>query len=243
MSGCVRGCISSAFLVPLLTASTIVAQQSTIELRTYRKNDAYTYAEQKYEVGERSYTMVNIQPKKAADTTCISALVIDKRKYLMVDLGGADAPHGLIVPETQPIDSGLIVIKASPIEAKTFLILANGKVVTLPGDRIVVDKPGSTVYAVWDNGGTFLLTVFDYERMRLLINSTPIEKPQKWYTDGMVYGFTVAGKEDYHSVDLFTKSVTTIPKAKLMQPAEHVVGVDGVSTESCCSAEVLKPKQ
>jgi len=236
--------ICSAVLAALLlAASSLTAQQSSIDLDTYRKNEAYAYAERTYKVGEHKYTTVNIKPKKAGDTTCISALVIDKRKYVMVDLGHADAPHGLVVPDAQPIKGGLIVIKASPIEAKTFLILPNGKVVTLPGDRVVVDKPGSTVYAVWNNDGAFMLTVFDYERMRLLMNSISIEQPKQWFTDGMVYSFSVEGKKDYQSVDLFTKSISSIPAGKQMQQAEHVVDASSVTPSSCCSGETMKPNE
>jgi hypothetical protein len=237
-------CLTSCAVLALLSAASEgLAQKSTIDLESYRENSAYAYAERTYEVGTHSYTVVNIKPKDAGDTTCISALVIDKRKYVMVDLGNADAPHGMIVPEKQPIDSGLVIIMASPIEAKTFLILPNGKVVTLPGDQIVVDKPGSTVYVVWDNAGSHMLTVFDYERMRLLINSKPIPQPKKWYTDGMVYSFSVEGKEDYRLIDLFTKSVTTVPSEKQLQPAEHIVDASSVKPSSCCSAETMKASE
>jgi hypothetical protein len=187
-----RSCIAAVIVAACAWAA--VAGEPTIDLAKYRNAKKYAYAEATHTVGTHTYTLVNIRPKAKGDTSCIAALVIDKRKYVMVDLQADSARTGLTVPKQQPVEGGLVVVKLSPLEAKTFIILATGKVVTLPGDRLIVDPAGKTALAVWDNAGTWQLTALDYRSLNLVLPTTAIPRPVKWFTNGLAYYFTVEGE-------------------------------------------------
>lgn len=237
----------SIAVIALVCACTALAQsaktaQPTIDLQKYRDVKKYSYVEKAYTIGTHSYTLVNIKPKTASDTTCITAIVIDKRKYVLVDLQAADAPHGLVVPPTQPIDSSLLVVKVSPIDAKTFVILRSGKMATLPGDRLIIDAAGSTILSVWDNQGQCYLTVFDYRKLNLMVAPVAIAKPTQWFTNGLAWYFK-ADDGRYFTLDLFTKTVTAV--AQLEKGLEEITYTFDPSTlqpAQCCGAQALGAK-
>ncbi len=215
--------------------------QSTIDLSVYKNTKDYAYAEASYTVGTHEYRLVNIKPLGESDTTCISALVIDKRKYVLIDLAMKGARHGLVVPDTQPIENALVVVKTSPLDAKTFLILENGKVVTLPGDRLIVDPAGSTALSVWDNDGAWHLTVLDYRKPRLIVATTPIAQPQAWYTNGLAYFFKAAGDGAYYTIDMFSKAVTKAPGDQSgLDALPYAFDPSAVDVSACCGESVLK---
>ena len=200
----------SLTLAAALCGATSLSAQATIDLAPYKNAKKYTYAEQAYTVGTHTYTMVNIKPKASKDTACVSALIIDKRKFVLVDLVSTGGATGIVVPAKQPIENCLVAVKLSAIDAKTFLIFATGKVVTLPGDRLIVDEAGKTVLVVWDNGGEFQLSVLDYRTMKLAVSPTPIAKPASWYTNGLAWYFKPAEGEGYFTLDLFSKSIAAV---------------------------------
>lgn len=228
-----------AIVAILVCGALAYGAQSTIDLSTYRDSKQYSYAEASYTVGEHEYRLVNIKPLSESDTTCISALVIDKRKYLLIDLEMKGTRHGLVVPKEQPIEDALVVVKASPLDAKTFLILKTGKVVTLPGDRLIVDKAGNTVLSVWDNDGVHHLTVFDYRRLRLIVSTTPIAQPKGWYTNGLAYFFE-ATDGTYYTLDLFSKAVAKAPGGQSgLDPLPYAFDPSSLDVSACCGKSVL----
>jgi hypothetical protein len=227
------------------------AQQSTIDINLYKKSKKYLYAEKSYTVGKHAFKVVNIKPlvkPRAAssgesDTACISAIILDKRKYVLfdVDILSASAPLGMVVPARQPIAGGLIILKASPYEGKTFLLLSGGKVVTLPGASVIIDTIGKCVYCVWDNDRNFKLTVFDYKGLRLVINTTDIVEPKQWYSGVMAYCFVSADSKTWYSVDFMTKSITKSGKPTTdLNPVSYFGNLEKLDRSTCCGAEVLK---
>jgi len=230
---------ASLFAVAGLLVSTVGAQ-GTIDLAAYRNAGKHTYAEKAYTVGSHTYTVVNIRPKAPKDTACISALVIDKRKFVLVDLVSTGGPTGIVVPGNQPIEKCLVAVKLSAIDAKTFLIFESGKVVTMPGDRVLVDEPGKTVLTVWDNGGEFQLTVLDYRAMRLVINPTPISKPASWYTNGLAWYFKPAEGDGHFTLDLFSKSIVAVKEVEGgLDEVKYAFEPSMVDAAKCCGAGVL----
>lgn len=229
-------------MVVLTVVATMWAQGSTIDLGAYKGSDAYAYAEVSHTIGEHEYRFVNIKPKSAGDTTCIAAVVIDKRKYVLMDLEMDGQRTGLVVPENQPVKNGLLVVKVSPLDAKTFLVLESGKVVTLPGDRVIVDPMGKTILCIWDNSGSFQLTVLDYRKMRLVVSTTPIVEPQSWETNGLAYYFTAAGEEGgQYTIDLFSKQVSKVqPVEKGLEKLEYTFEPSGLDAKSCCGSTTLR---
>jgi hypothetical protein len=228
--------------VLLLVLLLVVAARagSTIDLASYKNSKKYTYAEVSHTVGEHEYTFVNIKPAFETDTTCIAAVVIDKRKYVLVDLDLSGARTGVVVPKSQPVEGGLLAVKVSPLDAKTFLVLATGKVVTLPGDYVLIDNVGKTVLTVWDNDSSFQLTVLDYGRMRLIVSTTPIARPTAWYTNGLAYFFK-GDDGTFYTLDLFTKKVTKVPsEEKGLEKMSYAFEPSGLDIKGCCSGAVLK---
>ena len=227
--------------VVALTAPLVLRAQSTIDLEQYRDNSRYTMAEQRYEVGGRGYQVVNIRPAVVKDTACISALVIDKRKFVLVDLTSSGGSTGMVVPREQPIENCLLAVKLSAIDAKTFLIFANGKVVSIPGDRLLLDEAGKTLLSVWDNSGEFLLTVFDYRAMRLMLSPVPIARPESWYTNGLAWFFK-ADDGGLYTFDMFSKNVSPIAGVEgELQPVRYVFEPSTVDADACCGAAALAP--
>jgi hypothetical protein len=227
--------------VPLVVlAAACLAQQSTINLDGYRDAKKYALAEASYTVGKHTYTVMNIKPLIASDTSCIGVIVIDKRKLVLHDIGVKDVPTGLVVPARQPIRNAVVVLKPSPLEGKTFLLLPNAKLVTLPGANLVVDTAGSCAYVVWNNDGTYRLTVFDYQRLRMIIEPTVIAKPTAWFTDGMSFWFTAEGEKGYYCVDVLMKSVTRLDKADgKLKPMPYLGDPAKLDARKCCGKEVL----
>jgi hypothetical protein len=224
----------------VLAFAVAACAQSTIDLDVYKNTKKYTMAQRSYTVGTHTYTVVNITPKVAGDTACISALVIDKRKYVLVDLVSSGKPCGIVVPAKQPIAQCLVAVKLSAIDAKTFLIFASGKVVTLPGDRILVDEPGKTVLSVWDNGGQFQLTVLDYRKMSLIVSPTPIARPAAWFTNGLAWYFKPAEGEGYFTLDLFTKGIASVKEVEGgLEQVAYAFEPSTVDAAACCGATVL----
>jgi hypothetical protein len=217
------------------------AQQSTIDIDLYKKSKKHSFTERTYTVGKHTYRVVNIKPLGASDTACIAALVLDKRKYVLFDVGVASGPVGMMVPAAQPIRDGLIILRASPFDGKLFLALAaSGKLVTLPGASVIVDTVGTCVYCIWDNDKTFRLTVFDYKNLRLVFKPTAIAEPKQWYTDGLAYGFSAADGS-YYTVDFMSKNITKGEKpASGLTPVSYVADVEKVERAKCCTGEVLK---
>ena len=236
------------------------AQQSTIDIDLYKKSKKHSYSEKSYTIGKHAFRVVNIKPLSssrvvsrgassgASDTACISAIILDKRKYVLFDVdvpsGSASGPLGMIVPASQPIAGGLVVLKASPYEGKTFLLLPDGKVVALPGASVIIDTVGKCAYCIWDNDRNFKLTVFDYKGLRLIINTTEIAEPKQWYGAGMGYCFTTAGSTDsktWYTVDFMTKTITKGEKPEgELKPVSYFGGLDKIDRARCCGAEVLK---
>jgi hypothetical protein len=218
------------------------AQHSTIDIDQYKKSKSHAYSEKSYTVGKHVFRVVNIRSLTKTDTSCISAIILDKRKYVLFDIGVSAGPLGMVVPAGQPIAGGLVVLKTSPYEGKTFLILPDGKLVTLPGSSVIVDTVGKSVYCVWDNDKNFKLTVFDYKGLRLIINTTEIVEPKQWYSAGMGYCFTGADAKTWYLVDFMTKSITKgdlRPEGEL-KPVSYFGGLDKLDRAKCCGAEVLK---
>jgi hypothetical protein len=238
------------------------AQSATIDIDSYKKSKSHAYSEKSYTVGKHVFRVVNIKPLKQpratsvgvsqgsssgvtsgeTDTACISAIILDKRKYVLFDIGVTAGPLGMVVPAGQPIAGGLIVLKASPYEGKTFLMLPDGKLVTLPGSSVIVDTADRCVYCVWDNDKNFKLTVFDYKGLRLIINTTEIVEPRQWYSDAMGYCFTGADAKAWYTVDFMTKSIIKgdlRPDGEL-RPVSYFGGLDKIDRAKCCGAEVLK---
>jgi hypothetical protein len=217
------------------------AQQASIDIEVYKKSKKYAYTEHAYTIGKHSFKIVNVKSLAAnADTSCISAIVLDKRKYVLFDIDVPTGAIGLFVPQSQPIQDGLIVLKSSPYEAKTFIILGNGKVMTLPGALDFVDSVGSCIYCVWDNDKTFRLTVFDYKNLRMVVKPTAIEQPIQWFSDGMSYGFTTAEKE-YYSMDFMSRNIIKGEKPQGdIKEVPYLIDLDKVDRAKCCGPEVLK---
>jgi hypothetical protein len=230
------------FIAPLLAILVTVslAQQATIDLDVYKNAKKYAWAETTMTVGKHAYKFVNVKPVQPNDTFCISAIVIDKRKFVFQDLSTADKPSGLMIPKRQPLKNCLVVLKGSAVEGKAFLIFATGKVVNLPGADLFADTNGTTIYCVWDNDGQFRLTVFDYGAMRLLMTAVPIARPVQWYNAGPTYCFKSADESAYCTVDFFTKSIskseTLDPDAK---PVSYLPGFGTADVKDCCSKKMF----
>jgi hypothetical protein len=230
-------------ILPLMLLCTTLsfAQKTSIDLAAYKNNPGYTMAETTYTVGTHVFNLVNISPKVKGDTACISAVVIDKRKFVLFDIGAQDGPYGLFVPRRQPIRNGLIALKASPLEGKTFLFLSTGKLITLPGAQTLADTLSQLVYCVWKNDKGFSLTLFNYKSMRLAIPTVAIREPLKWYMVDGSYGFSVAGEKGYYTVDLFTKSVVkTDDVSGSPQPLDYLMDLSAVESARCCTAKALR---
>ncbi len=217
------------------------AEKPTIDLNVYKSNKRFSTSEASYTIGTHTFTLVNIRPLGKSDTACISAICIDKRKYVLYDIGVEGGPFGLFVPRQQPLPEGMIVLKASPIDAKTFIFLTNGKLVTLPGVQTFVDTAGKHVYCIWDNDKQYRLTVFDYRSMRLVIPTTVIAQPIQWHVSNMTYYFTAPQEKGYYSVDVFTKSVTKVDQADgTLSPISYLMDFSKIDAANCCNAKALK---
>jgi len=257
--------MKSLVVILSLAVTMCVAQQSTIDIGLYKKSKAHSFSEKSYTVGKHVFQVINIKPLVkpgiaskgasfgasrsasqdasfgASDTACISAIILDKRKYVLFDIDVPSGPLGMIVPAAQPIPGGLIVLKASPYEGKTFLLLPDGKVVALPGSSVIVDTVGKCVYCVWDNDRNFKLTVFDYKGLRLIINTTEIVEPKAWYSAGMGYCFIGADSKTWYTVDFMTKTITKGEKPDgELKPVSYFGGLDKLDRSTCCGAEVLR---
>lgn len=99
-----------------------LAQQSTIDIEQYKKSKKHSFSERSFTVGKHTYRVVNIKPLGASDTACISAVVLDKRKYVLFDVNVTSGPFGMIVPSRQPVPGGLIILKASPLEDRKSVV-------------------------------------------------------------------------------------------------------------------------
>jgi hypothetical protein len=217
-----------------------LAQQSSLDIEQYKKSKKHTFTERSYTVGKHTYRVVNIKPLSASDTACISAVVLDKRKYVLFDVGVSGGAFGIIVPAIQPVRNGLVIIKASQYDGKLFLVLATGKVITLPGALVFADTVGSCMYCVWDNDKNYRLTVFDYKNLRLVFNTIAIAEPKQWFTDGFTNGFTAADGA-YYSVDFMSKTVVKGEKpASGLTPLSYVADVEKIDRAKCCTGEVMK---
>ncbi len=220
-------------------AAACAAQQSSINIEAYKHSRTHTFTERSYTVGAHTYRIVNIRPTGHSDTNCISALVLDKRKYVLFDVEVASGAFGLIVPAVQPIAGALVVLRASPYDGKLFLILSSGKVVTLPGANVLADTVGSCVYCVWDNDKTYRLTVFDYKNLTLRFTTTPIAPPSQWFTDGFSYGFT-STDGSYYTVDFLQKAITKIAKPAVgLTPVSYVADLGAIDRTQCCGPDVM----
>jgi hypothetical protein len=229
-------------LLLLLTigASLCAAQKTTIDLAAY-KNKGYAMAQTAYTIGAHVFTLVNIKPLHKTDTACISAIVIDKRKYVLFDVGIEGAATGLIVPRRQPIPDGLVVLKASPVEGKTFVFLSNGKLVTLPGALALADTAGKNIYCVWDNETHYRLTVFDYKNVRVIVPATDIARPRQWYSTGLSFCFSVEKEKGYYIVDMITKSISKTESVDApLTPVSYLVDFGKFDNTKCCTGQVLK---
>ncbi|MBN1307363.1 MAG: hypothetical protein JXA18_05565 [Chitinispirillaceae bacterium] len=225
----------------LLGATLSFAEKNSIDLAVYKNSKNFTMSEASYTVGSRTFTLVNIRPNVKNDTACISAIIIDKRKFVLFDIGIEDGAYGLFVPRSQPLKQGLIVLKASPTEGKTFIFLSNGKLVTLPGAQTFVDTAGKSIYCIWDNDGAYQLTVFNYKAMRLTIPTTVIKQPAQWYTSGISYCFTVPQEKGYYSVEMLTKSIVKTDQADgALSPVPYLMDFSKIDPAGCCGAKVLR---
>jgi hypothetical protein len=214
---------------------------STIDLNKFKNNKNYTFAEVPLKVGAHTFTLINIKPLAKSDTACVSAIVIDKRKYVLYDIGPAGAAYGLFVCKQQPLKDGLIVLKASPNDGKTFIFLSNGKLVSLPGASTFVDTVGKNVYCVWENDKQYRLTVFDYKNMRIAIPTTLVSQPVAWYNNGISYCFASPDEKGYFSVDMFTKSIAKSGEAEgALAPVAYLMDFSKVDASKCCGAQSLK---
>ncbi len=205
--------------------STFAAEKTT-NLDSYKGNKTFAWAETTFIVAQKEYRLINIRSVNTkADTACISAILFDKRKLVFTDLKDNVAPYGLVVPAEQPVKNGLIILKPSPSDAKTFIIFPSGKMVVLPGASVLVDPVGSLVYCVWDDDGQYRLSVFNYKAMKLLLTAVPIPKPVKWYSSMLDYQFTAEDKAVYN-VDIMGKSVGKAQDAPgEKEPLEYIKGV------------------
>jgi hypothetical protein len=228
-------------LLLICGASLCFAQKTTIDLSAYKTNKNFTWAETSYTIGKHTFGLVNIKPRVKGDTACISAILIDKRKYVLFDIGVEAGAYGLFVPRNQPISEGLIVLKASPTEAKTFIFLSNGKLITLPGAHVIADTVGKYIYCVWENDKQYRLTVFNVKNMLLVVPTKVISQPDKWYAAGVSYYFSTQGEKGYYSIDLFTKSIvkTEQPEGTL-SPVSYLMDFSKIDPTSCCGAKGLK---
>jgi|WetSurMetagenome_2_1015567.scaffolds.fasta_scaffold228401_1 hypothetical protein len=225
----------------VLAVSLCFAQKSTIDLSIYKTNKNFAWAETSYTIGKHTFGLVNIKPRVKGDTSCISAILIDKRKYVLFDIGADAGAYGLFVPHHQPISEGLIALKASPTEAKTFIFLSNGKLITLPGASVIADTIGKYIYCVWENDKQYRLTVFNVKNMILVLPTKNIPQPGQWFSAGVSYYFSTPQEKGYYSVDLFTKSIvkTEQPEGTL-SPASYVMDIGKIDPASCCGAKALK---
>jgi hypothetical protein len=231
--------------IVLFAVAVCFAQHTTIDIDLYKKSGKYAFAEKSYTIGKHVFRIINMKrlsmTSGAPDTACISAIILDKRKYVLFDIDAPSGPLGMIVPAVQPIADGLVILKASPYEGKTFLLLSDGKVVTLPGASVIIDTVGKCVYCVWDNDKSFKLTVFDYKNLRLIINTTEIVEPKRWYSAGMGYYFTGMDSKIWYMVDFMTKTITKGEKPEgEPKPVSYFGGIDKIDRKQCCGAEVLK---
>jgi hypothetical protein len=237
--------MKSIVILLCVSVSLCFAQKSTIDIELYKKSKTYSYAEKTYTIGKHAFRVVNIKPiaasSGASDTACISAIILDKRKYVLFDVDVPAGPLGMVVPASQPIAGGLVVLKASPYEGKTFLLLPDGKLVTLPGAETIIDTVGKCVYCVWDNDKNFKLTVFDYKGLRLIINTTDIAEPKQWYATPMGYCFSSPDPKVWYTVDFMTKAIAKGGKPDgELAPASYFGGLDKLDRAKCCGADVLK---
>jgi len=229
----------------LIVAFTTVcsAQKSTIDLEKYR-NTNFRISQAEYTVGTHKFGLVNIKPIYKSDTACISAIIIDKRKYVLFDVNVDPAsPVGLVVPAKQPVENGLVVLKASSDEGKTFVFLANGKLVTLPGALVFADQDGGNLYCVLENASQYRLTVFDYKNVRIRIPTTEISKPVKWYSSGLSFYFTTEQEKGYYTIDMFTKSVSKTDSIDgELVPVSYIEDFSKFDRQKCCGESALKKK-
>jgi hypothetical protein len=233
--------VKYALLVIAALSSAIFAQKTSINLDGYKNNKNFAVAQVPVKAGAHTFTLMNIKPLVKNDTTCISAIIIDKRKYVLYDIGAEGSPCGLFTLKKQPLREGTIVLKASPSDGKTFIFLSNGKLVSLPGADAFVDTTGKNIYCVWDNDKHFRLTVFDYKNMRITVPTTDIEQPAAWYSSGVSYYFSVGGEKGYYSVDMITKSVTKSDEADgALTPVSYLMDFSKVSATACCGMQALK---
>ena len=225
-------------LLLVFCVSLCFAEKGTIDLKAYKSNKNYTVAETSYTIGQHTFGLVNIRPRVKGDTACISAIIIDKRKYVLFDIGVEGGAYGLFVPRHQPIKEGLIALKASPVEAKTFIFLSNGKLITLPGAHVIVDTVGKYVYCVWENDKQYRLTVFNVKNMILVVPTMVVSQPSQWFASGVSYYFTSPQEKGYYSVDLFTKSVTkTDTPEGAVSPVSYLMDFGKIDAASCCGAK------
>jgi hypothetical protein len=217
------------------------AEKGTIDLNAYKNNKNFVWAETSYTVGQHSFGLVNIRPRLKGDTACISAIIIDKRKYVLFDVGLEAGAFGLLVPRSQPVKDGLVAIKASPVDAKTFIFLSNGKLITLPGGQVIVDSTGKYIYCVWENDKQFRLTVFSYRNMILVMPTTVIAQPLQWFASGVSFYFTSPQEKGYYSVDMFTKSISKVAQADgALSPVSYLMDFTKIDAANCCNAKALK---
>jgi hypothetical protein len=233
--------MKSILMVMFVLLSMSFAQKSTIDLNKFKTSKNYVFAEVPLKVGVHTFTLINIKPLVKSDTACISAIVIDKRKYVLYDIGVEGGTYGLFVCKQQPLKEGIIVLKASPTDGKTFIFLSNGKLVSLPGASCFVDTTGKNIYCVWENDKQYRLTVFDYKNMRIAIPTTLISRPVAWYNNGISYCFTAPDEKGYSNVDMFTKSVTKNNEAEgALTPVAYLMDFGKVNVITCCGAQALK---
>jgi hypothetical protein len=225
----------------LLACCACLAQKETIDLEHYKTSKRFTTTERSYLVGAHTYRILNIKPVTPSDTACISAIVFDKRKYVMFDVGvPATGALGLIVPAAQPITGSLLIVKPSPYDGKMFLLQSTGKVISLPGASVIVDTIASTLYCVWDNDKSFWLTVFDYKNLRLIFKTTRIEEPKQWFTDGVSYSFSTTDPAVYYTVDFMTKEIVKGGKPDgALSAIPYFGNIDKFDRASCCGVKAF----
>jgi hypothetical protein len=228
-------------LALIVACAACFAQKSAIDLNAYKNNKNFTISEAPYIIGSHSFTLVNIRPRVKGDTACISAVIIDKRKFVLFDVGVESGAYGLFVPHLQPIPDGLIALNASPVDGKTFIFLSNGKLITLPGALAFVDTTGKCVYCVWENDKQYRLSVFNYKVVRLVIPTMTIAQPLQWFSSGISYCFSAPQEKGYYSVDMFTKTVTKIDQAEgALTPVSYLMDFSKIENVNCCSGKALK---
>ena len=227
-------------LVLICCVAPCFAQKATIDLNAYKNNKNFTMAETSYTIGKHTFTLVNIKPRMKSDTACISAIILDKRKFVLFDINVETGAYGLFIPRHQPISEGLIAIKASPVDAKTFIFLSNGKLITLPGAQVVVDTVGKYIYNVWENDKQYRLTVFNVKNMLLVFPTKIIAQPLQWYASGVSYYFSSPGEKGYYSVDMFAKSVEKVDKPDgAVSPVSYLMDFSKIDAASCCGAKAI----